>query len=89
MVSSNVISETLTYKLLTIVLIFTSIVFAKKYLIGIIIINNNTGLSKQLLAAYKISYKKKYYATITMDGNFKDDPKKISIFIYIYTIIAH
>ena len=32
--------------------------FAKKYLIGIIIINNNTGLSKQLLAAYKISYKK-------------------------------
>jgi len=55
--------------------------FAKKYLIGIIIINNNTGLSKQLLAAYKISYKKNYYATITMDGNFKDDPKKISIFI--------
>ena len=33
--------------------------FAKIYLIGIIIINNNTGLSKQLLAAYKISYKKK------------------------------
>jgi hypothetical protein len=55
--------------------------FAKKYLNGIIIVKNNTGLSKQLRAAYKISYKKKYYGTITIDGNFKDDPKKISIFI--------
>jgi uncharacterized protein len=35
MVSSNIISETLTYKLLTIVLIFTSIVFTKKYLIDL------------------------------------------------------
>ena len=52
--------------------------FAKKYLNGIIIVKNNTGLSKQLRAAYKISYKKKYYGTITIDGNFKDDPKKIS-----------
>ena len=34
MVSLNIISESLTYKLLTIVLICTSIVFTKKYLLG-------------------------------------------------------
>ena len=33
MVSSNIISESFTYKLLTIVLICTSIVFTKKYLL--------------------------------------------------------
>ena len=55
--------------------------FAKKYLNGIIVINNNTGLSKQLLTAYKISQKRKYFGTITIDGNFKDDPKKIPTFI--------
>ena len=35
MVSNGIISETLTYKLLTIVMIFTSIVFTKKYLIDL------------------------------------------------------
>ena len=55
--------------------------FAKKYLNGIIIINNNTGLSKQLLTAYKISHNRDYYGTITIDGNFKDNPNKISTFI--------
>ena len=35
MVSNGIISETLTYKLLTIVMIFTSIVFSKKYLIDL------------------------------------------------------
>lgn len=35
MVSNDIISETLTYKLLTIVMIFTSIVFSKKYLIDL------------------------------------------------------
>jgi len=55
--------------------------FAKKYINGIIIVKNNTGLSKQLITAYKISYSKRYYATITIDGNFKDDPKKITKFI--------
>ena len=33
MVSSNIISESFTYKLLTIVLICTSIIFTKKYLL--------------------------------------------------------
>ena len=55
--------------------------FAEKYLNGIIIVNNNTGLSKQLIVAYKISHNRGYYGTITMDGNFKDDPKKIPSFI--------
>ena len=35
MVSNDIISESLTYKLLTIVMIFTSIVFTKKYLIDL------------------------------------------------------
>ena len=35
MVSNDIISESLTYKLLTIVMIFTSIVFSKKYLIDL------------------------------------------------------
>ena len=35
MVSNDIISETLTYKLLTIIMIITSIVFSKKYLIDL------------------------------------------------------
>ena len=35
MMSNDIISESLTYKLLTIVMIFTSIVFSKKYLIDL------------------------------------------------------
>jgi dolichol-phosphate mannosyltransferase len=55
--------------------------FLKKNINTFIFIKNNTGLSSQLQYAYFFSKKKNYFATITIDGNGKDDPRRIINFI--------
>ena len=55
--------------------------FLKKNISTLIVIKNNTGLSRQLQYAYSFSKKNNYFATITIDGNGKDDPRKIINFI--------
>jgi len=55
--------------------------FLKKNIRTFIFIKNNTGLSKQLQYAYSFSKKNNYFATITIDGNGKDDPRRIVDFI--------
>ena len=55
--------------------------FLKKKISTLIVIKNNTGLSRQLQYAYSFSKKNNYFATITIDGTGKDDPRKIINFI--------
>jgi dolichol-phosphate mannosyltransferase len=55
--------------------------FLKKNISTFILIKNNTGLSRQLQYAYSFSKKNNYFATITIDGNGKDDPRRIINFI--------
>jgi dolichol-phosphate mannosyltransferase len=55
--------------------------FLKKNISTLIVIKNNTGLSRQLQYAYSFSKKKNYFATITIDSNGKDDPRRIINFI--------
>ena len=55
--------------------------FLKKNINTFIFVINNTGLSRQLQYAYSFSKKKNYFATVTIDGNGKDDPRRIVNFI--------
>ena len=55
--------------------------FLKKNINTFIFVKNNTGLSRQLQYAYSFSKKKNYFATVTIDGNGKDDPRRIVNFI--------
>ena len=55
--------------------------FLKKNINTLIFVKNNTGLSRQLQYAYSFSKKKNYFATVTIDGNGKDDPRRIVNFI--------
>ncbi len=55
--------------------------FLKKKINTLMYIKNNTGLSRQLQYAYSFSKKKNYIATVTIDGNGKDNPLRIENFI--------